>query len=100
MQLLACLLGDVGRLRFSGNNRRFGRMKQPLQIGLEIAAVFRPEVDKFKRLKVAFGRPHRKQHPRFGSHGVFSNMEDDFDLDSFVQGRLQMQQPTGNRELV
>src|SRR5271168_968577 len=98
--LRVCLLGDLGDLRFHWDDRSSRGLKQSLQIGLQIAPVFRSEVDKFEGLKIAFRRPHGKEHAHFRAYRVFSNVKDHFNLDPLIQRGLQMQQPTGDRELV
>src|ERR1700685_472833 len=100
MQLLVCLVGNLGDLRFSGNNRGSGGVKQALQIRLQITAVFCSKVDKFERLKIALSRPHGKQHACLGAYGAFADVENHFDFDPLIQRRFEMQQSSGDRELV
>lgn len=58
------------------------------------------QLNKFKRLQVSMGRPHREEDDCPIPHRSTSNVEDDLDLDALVQRVGQVQQSPGDRELV
>src|SRR5580658_2738726 len=95
-RLLVCLRRGLSDCAFSGDESGSRGVKQALQIGLQISAVFWCEVDEFEGLKIALGRPHGKKHACLGADCVLANVEDYLDFDSLIQWRVQMKESAGD----